>query len=101
MAVMVDVWCASYPAPPAVVTLDIDDTLDVVHDRQQLSLFNAHYDERCFLPRHKPWMGAQGPLNGGIFYETVTPSWNNDGNLSWIVQGVGVRPGMKVPGIGA
>lgn len=52
MAVMVDLWCASYPAPPAAVTLDIDDTLDVVHGHQQLSLFNAHYDERCFLPIH-------------------------------------------------
>jgi hypothetical protein len=52
MTVMVDVWCASYPAPPAAVTLDIDDTLDVVHGHQQLSLFNAHYDERCFLPIH-------------------------------------------------
>jgi hypothetical protein len=26
--------------------------VDVVHGRQQLSLFNAHYDERCFLPIH-------------------------------------------------
>ena len=34
------------------MTLDIDDTLDVVHGHQQLSLFNAHYDERCFLPIH-------------------------------------------------
>ena len=49
---MVDVYCASYPRPPASVTLDIDDTVDVVHGRQQLSLFNAHYDERCFLPIH-------------------------------------------------
>jgi len=24
----------------------------VVHGHQQLSLFNAHYDERCFLPIH-------------------------------------------------
>ena len=32
-----------------MVTLDIDDTVDVVHGRQQLSLFNAHYDEHCFL----------------------------------------------------
>jgi hypothetical protein len=37
---------------PASVTLDIDDTCDVVHGHQQLSLFNAHYDERCFLPIH-------------------------------------------------
>ena len=34
------------------MTLDIDDTVDVVHGQQQLSLFNAHYDERCFLPIH-------------------------------------------------
>ena len=52
MGVMVDLYCASYAAPPAAVTLDIDDTVDVVHGHQQLSLFNAHYDERCFLPIH-------------------------------------------------
>ena len=52
MGVMVDLWCASYPMPPKAVTLDIDDTVDVVHGHQQLSLFNAHYDEQCFLPIH-------------------------------------------------
>ena len=41
-----------FPAPPAAITLDIDDTCDPVHGRQQLSLFNAHYDTRCFLPVH-------------------------------------------------
>ena len=49
---MVDTYCASYAKPPVRVTLDIDDTVDVVHGHQQLSLFNAHYDERCFLPIH-------------------------------------------------
>jgi len=49
---MVDIYCASYATPPTAVTLDIDDTVDVVHGYQQLSLFNAHYDERCFLPIH-------------------------------------------------
>ena len=52
MRVMVGVYCASYAKPPAAVTLDIDDSVDVVHGHQQLSLFNAHYDERCFLPIH-------------------------------------------------
>ena len=52
MGVMVDLYCASYKAPPEAVTLDIDDTVDVVHGHQQLSLFNAHYNERCFLPIH-------------------------------------------------
>src|SRR5450631_3020192 len=49
---MVDIYCASYARPPREVTLDIDDTVDVVHGTQQLSLFNTHYGERCFLPMH-------------------------------------------------
>ncbi len=49
---VVDTYCASYPRPPAKVTLDIDDTVNVVHGHQQLSLFNAHHDERCFMPIH-------------------------------------------------
>ncbi len=48
----VDLWCDSYPRPPKSIMLDIDDTADTVHGHQQLSLFNAHYDERCFLPIH-------------------------------------------------
>jgi len=49
---LVDAWMDSYVRAPASVMLDIDDTCDVVHGHQQLSLFNAHYDERCFLPIH-------------------------------------------------
>jgi len=49
---LVDQWMASYEREPSSVILDIDDTCDVVHGHQQLSLFNAHYDERCFLPIH-------------------------------------------------
>jgi hypothetical protein len=52
MRVMVALYCSSYDRPPTSVTLDIDDTLDVVHGHQQLSMFNAHYDERSFLPIH-------------------------------------------------
>jgi hypothetical protein len=49
---LVDAWIDSYAREPAFVTLDIDDTCDIAHGQQQLSLFNAHYDERCFLPIH-------------------------------------------------
>ncbi len=49
---MIDIYCSSYPRPPAAVTLDIDDTVDVVHGHQQLALFNAYYDGRCLLPIH-------------------------------------------------
>jgi len=46
---LVDAWMDSYPREPESVTLDIDDTCDVVHGHQQLSLFNAHYG-RTLLP---------------------------------------------------
>jgi hypothetical protein len=67
MRAMVELYCASYPKPPGSVTLDIDDTLDVVHGRQQLSLFNAHYDERCFLPSRAqpPNSAARDPQHVG------------------------------------
>src|SRR6516165_3408685 len=34
MGVMIDLYCATYATPPAAVTLDIDDTVDVVHGHQ-------------------------------------------------------------------
>ena len=49
---LVDLYCASYPVPPSAVTLDLHDTVDVVHGGQQLSFWNGHYGERCFLPIH-------------------------------------------------
>ena len=52
MGAMVDIYCASYRVPPAAVTLDIDETVDVVHGGQQLSFWNGHYGTRCFLPIH-------------------------------------------------
>lgn len=49
---LIDIYCTSFDRPPREVTLDIDDTVDVVHGTQQLSLFNTHHGERCFLPIH-------------------------------------------------
>jgi hypothetical protein len=52
MGVMIDLYCASYATPPVAVTLDIDDTLDVVHGHQQ----------RCFLPIHVYDVATSRPL---------------------------------------
>jgi len=52
MGEMIGIYCASYPTPPAAVTLDVDDTCDVVHGYQQLSFWNGHHGERCFMPIH-------------------------------------------------
>ena len=52
MAAMVALFCDSFAQVPRRLVLDIDDTEDRVHGQQQLSLFHAHYDSRCFLPIH-------------------------------------------------
>jgi hypothetical protein len=52
MAAMVELFCDSFVRVPRRIVLDIDDTEDRVHGGQQLSLFHAHYDSRCFLPIH-------------------------------------------------
>ena len=45
---LVNQWMASYERPPSRVTLDIDDTCDVAHGHQQLSLFNATTTSAAF-----------------------------------------------------
>jgi hypothetical protein len=52
MAAMVELFCDSFDQVPRRLVLDIDDTEDRVHGGQQLALFHAHYDSRCFLPIH-------------------------------------------------
>jgi hypothetical protein len=52
MAAMVELFCDSFAQVPQRIVLDIDDTEDRVHGGQQLALFHAHYDSRCFLPIH-------------------------------------------------
>jgi len=52
MAAMIELFCDSFEQVPRRILLDIDDTEDRVHGGQQLELFNAHYDSRCFLPIH-------------------------------------------------
>jgi hypothetical protein len=52
MMAMIGLFCDSFAQVPRQIVLDIDDTEDRVHGHQQLSLFHAHYDSRCFLPIH-------------------------------------------------
>ncbi len=73
MGAMVDLFCASWNRAPVSIILDIDDTFDAVHGKQQLSLFNAHYDERCFLPIHI-YEGRSGKPVVMILREGRTPT---------------------------
>lgn len=52
MAAMVELFCDSFATAPRRIVLDIDDTEDRAYGQQQLSLFNAYHDSRCFMPIH-------------------------------------------------
>ena len=54
----------------------IDDTFDAVHGDQQLSLFKAHYAERCFLPIHI-YEGTSGKPVAVSLREGKTPAGRN------------------------
>jgi hypothetical protein len=50
--VFVDAFIQSYREPPEAIILDIDDTDDLTHGSQQLSLFNAYHGNYCYMPIH-------------------------------------------------
>jgi hypothetical protein len=62
MAAMVELFCDSFREVPRRIVLDIDDTEDRAHGHQQLALFHAHYDSRCFLPIHVYEAGSGKPV---------------------------------------
>jgi hypothetical protein len=49
---VVDSFLDSYRRAPKKIIVDIDDTDDPTHGAQQMSLFNAYYDEYCYMPLH-------------------------------------------------
>ncbi len=49
-AVLVEQFVASFDAPPAELTLDIDATDDPIHGQQEQHFFHGYYDAYCFLP---------------------------------------------------
>ena len=56
-----ETFIESYDEPPKKIILDIDDTDDVTHGAQQLSLFHAYHDEYCYMPVHL-YEGETGKL---------------------------------------
>ena len=72
MAAMVELFCDSFEQVPRRILLDIDDTEDRVHGGQQLALFNAHYDSRCFLPIHILYGAFCVNLSDG---KVLHPAW--------------------------
>jgi hypothetical protein len=66
-------FIASYNKPPKAILLDLDDTDDPTHGRQQLSLFNNWYHEYCYQPMHI-YEGQSGKLVASILRPGKRPS---------------------------
>lgn len=71
--VLADAFIESYRTPPVAIVLDIDDTEDTTHGHQQLALFNAFYDEYCYLPIHI-YEGKSGKLVTTVLRPGKRPS---------------------------
>ena len=61
--VLAESFIESYRTPPVAILLDIEDTEDITHGHQQMALFNAFYDEYCYLPIHI-YEGKSAKLGG-------------------------------------
>ncbi len=59
--VFLEHFIASYAEPPEGIMIDLDETDDLTHGGQQLSLFNGYYGDYCYLPLHI-YEGKSGKL---------------------------------------
>lgn len=46
----VDAFIASYATAPAIIVLNMDHSEDRTHGQQELSFYNHHYGNHCYLP---------------------------------------------------
>jgi hypothetical protein len=69
----VDGFLDSYRRAPEKIIVDIDDTDDATHGAQQMSLFNAYYDEYCYMPLHI-YEGYSGKLICAVLRPGKRPS---------------------------
>jgi hypothetical protein len=69
----VDHFIASYETAPEMIVLDMDPTADHAHGHQQLTFFNAHEDEYCFMPFHV-YEGLSGKYITSVLRAGKTPT---------------------------
>jgi hypothetical protein len=69
----VDHFIDSYEKEPEVICIDMDPTMNRVYGAQQLSLFNAYYDDYCLMPFHI-YEGLTGRLIAAIVRPGKTPT---------------------------
>ena len=82
---MIDICCASYAAPPRAITLDIDDTVDVVHGAGNLHCSTAIMGNAASCrstsmkpPRRARWRCCCAPArpHRGRRFATICAGWS-------------------------
>jgi hypothetical protein len=71
--VFLESFIDSYEESPEGIVIDLDDTDDLVHGGQQLSLFNGYYGDYCYQPMHI-YEGKTGKLITTILRPGKRPS---------------------------
>ena len=66
-------FIASYDAPPMAIVIYLDHTSTITHGGQQMSLFNAKYQDYCYLPL-LVFEGLSGKLITAILRPSKTPT---------------------------
>lgn len=66
-------FISSYELPPAVIIIDLDHTPAITHGGQQLNLFNAKYQDYCYLPL-MIFEGLSGKLITAVLRPGKTPT---------------------------
>jgi len=71
--VFLDIFLASYAEAPEGIIIDLDDTDDLTHGGQQLSLYKWYYVAYCYMPLHI-YEGKSGKLITTILRPGKRPS---------------------------
>jgi len=83
--VLVDVFLQSFDRPPGHLTLDLDPVDDPAHGQQQLTMFNAYYDENQYLPIVITCAENDLVVLVGLRHGTCEPSLGVDNDLRYLV----------------
>jgi len=83
--VLVDLFLQSFDRPPGHLTLDLDPVDDPAHGQQQLTMFNAYYDENQYLPIVITCAENDLVVLVGLRHGTCEPSLGVDNDLRYLV----------------
>jgi Transposase DDE domain group 1 len=82
---LVDQFIASFDAPPARLTLDIDPFDDPTHGQQQLTFFHGYYQQYQYLPRVMTCAENDLVLNLCLLYGSAHPALGAAEDLQYVV----------------